>query len=325
MPAPYIKFEELNSLAAEQGGRCLSKEYINQDTELIWQCKKGHVFHYNLKSVRRGAWCPQCTQKDRKAVALELMKEWAEKYEGKCLSDEYINNETKLIWQCKNGHIFTASRDRIKLGRWCTECTRMEFKNKKLKQVQEIALKREGKCLSEKYVNDDTKLEFQCSKGHKWKATPHIIIYDNSWCPYCYGKVKHTIEYMHEIAKKHNGKCLSKTYVNNNAKLEWQCSEGHKWKTTSFTIINDGSWCPYCAKKVKHTIEQMYELAEKKGGKCLSDIYINNRTKLEWQCSKGHIWKSVASSVLRGHWCKQCYFERSKLKFIGNNKKQVKQ
>jgi hypothetical protein len=37
-----------------------------------------------------------------------------------------------------------------------------------------------------------------------------------------------------------------------------------------------------------HTIEYVREVAEKRGGRCLSDRYINNRTKLLFICSEGH-------------------------------------
>ena len=38
----------------------------------------------------------------------------------------------------------------------------------------------------------------------------------------------------------------------------------------------------------KLTIEQMQALARKHRGKCFSKRYVNNRTKLRWQCAKGH-------------------------------------
>ena len=38
----------------------------------------------------------------------------------------------------------------------------------------------------------------------------------------------------------------------------------------------------------KISIEEMQEIARKRGGKCLSKKYINAHTKLEWQCANGH-------------------------------------
>ncbi|MBN1363564.1 MAG: hypothetical protein JW976_02035 [Syntrophaceae bacterium] len=56
----------------------------------------------------------------------------------------------------------------------------------------------------------------------------------------------------------------------------------------------------------KLTIEEMSQLAEKRGGKCLSKTYVNSHTKLKWQCAKGHEWEAIPHHVKRGHWCSKC-------------------
>jgi len=162
------------------------------------------------------------------------------------LSKYYVNNATPLEWECKNGHRFKKTRDVVKQQKnWCYECKMIKFRKHKLKEIQKIAIKRHGKCLSDRYFNLDTKLEFECKHGHKWKATPHIIIYDHAWCPYCYGNMKHTIDHMHKLAAKKNGKCLSKKYINSYTPLKWKCGKGHTWTTPSNNIIF-GTWCPKC-------------------------------------------------------------------------------
>jgi hypothetical protein len=52
-----------------------------------------------------------------------------------------------------------------------------------------------------------------------------------------------------------------------------------------------GQWCPDCAHKTLD-IEAMKRLAENNSGKCLSDAYVNTRTKLKWQCEFGHVWEA---------------------------------
>jgi hypothetical protein len=47
-----------------------------------------------------------------------------------------------------------------------------------------IARKRNGKCLSTEYKNAHTKLKWECSLGHQWKALP-CNISQGKWCPYC--------------------------------------------------------------------------------------------------------------------------------------------
>jgi len=115
-----------------------------------------------------------------------------------------------------------------------------------LDQMKRIAERRHGKCLSDTYINADTKLLWECSKGHRWEALPHSIK-SGHWCPYCARIVKLTIEEMQQIAKHRGGKCLSKIYKNTKTKLQWECSEGHQWKATPTSIKNSGTWCPICS------------------------------------------------------------------------------
>jgi hypothetical protein len=56
----------------------------------------------------------------------------------------------------------------------------------------------------------------------------------------------------------------------------------------------------------KLTIKEMQKIAKSRTGKCLSKIYINNRTKLEWMCKKGHKWFAVADKIKGGSWCPYC-------------------
>ena len=58
--------------------------------------------------------------------------------------------------------------------------------------------------------------------------------------------------------------------------------------------------------KRRLTIEEMNEAAERFGGKCLSSIYVNNLSHLQWQCSIGHKWSAIPMSVRKGHWCPIC-------------------
>jgi hypothetical protein len=99
---------------------------------------------------------------------------------------------------------------------------------------------------------------------------------------------------------------LSDTYIDNKTKLLWECAEGHKWEAAP-SKIKYGKWCPYCAGNVKLTIEEMQKIAKERGGNCLSDTYINNQTKLLWECAEGHQWEARPNDIKRGKWCPECY------------------
>lgn len=111
---------------------------------------------------------------------------------------------------------------------------------------------------------------------------------------------------MQIAAKAHGGKCLSKRYVNSMTPLTWQCKEGHIWKATP-NSTRCGSWCPKCGRTTKRTIEDMRKIAERRGGKCLSDRYEGALTPLTWQCEERHVWKAAPNNVKNcGSWCPVC-------------------
>ena len=143
----------------------------------------------------------------------------------------------------------------------------------KIKDMQELAASKGGKCLSKVYVNCNTKLQWRCIEGHTFLMNP-ASVQQGQWCPYCAGVAKLTIEEMQELARQKGGVCLSNKYINDRTKLKWRCKEGHVWDAMPHNI-KSGHWCPKCKKgesgyNIKSTIQEMQELAKEKGGTCLS-------------------------------------------------------
>ena len=163
--------------------------------------------------------------------------------DGKCLSAEYHNSKSKLLWACNKGHQWNATPDNIRQGAWCHECG--GSKKLTIEDMRQIAKDRNGKCLSQKYKNIQSKLEWECVNKHKWFSTPRDIR-KGSWCHECGGSKKLTIEEMHKIAKERSGRCLSKKYIGISTKLEWECLNQHRWFATPRGIKNKGHWCPKC-------------------------------------------------------------------------------
>jgi len=174
-----------------------------------------------------------------------------------------------------------------------------------LKDVQIVATKRGGKCLSKVYVNAHTQLLWECGKGHQWEASPTNVKH-GTWCPVCGGTKKLTLQDMQMLASEHGGKCLSQEYVNISTKLLWECKKGHQWKAQPHNIKH-GRWCPECAGIRKLTIKEMQMFAKEQGGRCLSREYVNAHTKLLWECAEGHQWEAMPTNIQHGSWCPKCY------------------
>lgn len=233
---------------------------------------------------------------------------------GKCLSDTYVNAREKILVECKNGHQWWAFPDNLRRGTWCQKCgIRETTQNRRsgINKMQEVARKRGGECLSKEYVNNVTKLLWECSEGHQWKATPRDVNY-GTWCPKCAGNTRLLIDEMKELANQKGGKCLSEYYINNDTKLVWECSKGHHWEATPKGIKYKGTWCPICGGSSRLSIEEMQEIAAIRGGKCLSECYVNTITKLLWECKEGHQWNATPKNIRKGEWCPVCSRKKRK-------------
>ncbi|MFC1483193.1 hypothetical protein ACFL56_02920 [Candidatus Margulisiibacteriota bacterium] len=121
-----------------------------------------------------------------------------------------------------------------------------------IKEMHLLAKSRGGECLSTKYINASTKLEWKCKNGHTFKMTPHHVK-EGRWCLKCSNKIrgrghKLTIEEIQQIAEKNGGECISTKYINNTIKLKWKCAKGHEFEMTP-SYVKSGGWCPTCKTK----------------------------------------------------------------------------
>jgi len=240
-----ITIAELQKLAKERGGKCLSKEYISVTTKLTWQCKKGHTWQAAPSGIKYAkSWCPVCAGMEKGSI--QQLQKLAAKHGGQCLSKTYKDTNTPVTWRCRHGHQWQANPTNIKRGGWCPACAGV--KKGTIEQMQEIAKERGGKCLSKIYINSFADLTWQCKDSHQWQANP-ANIKKGTWCPDCVARRTLTIEEMQKIAAKRGGKCLSRTYINNHTKLIWQCIRGHRWESTPHSIKQLKTWCPLCAHK----------------------------------------------------------------------------
>ena len=49
-----------------------------------------------------------------------------------------------------------------------------------------------------------------------------------------------------------------------------------------------------------------HELAARRGGSCLSPVYLGSRSKVRWRCAAGHEFERLIYPVIEGHWCPRC-------------------
>jgi hypothetical protein len=119
-----------------------------------------------------------------------LAQDFAIQNGGKCLSEGFISDQRDMEWECRKGHKWKQSFEKIKAKKleWCPECCKSIQGHHKvvytILDMQKLAEEKNGECLSEKYVNSKTALTWKCHLGHTWDA-PLSTIRSGSWCRKC--------------------------------------------------------------------------------------------------------------------------------------------
>lgn len=97
----------------------------------------------------------------------------------------YTNTKVKV--ECRFHHTWTPRIRSLLAGSWCPICAakqRAVNRRSKIEDIRKLARRRGGKLLSETYRSAIEKLEWQCGKGHRWKASTNNVK-AGSWCPEC--------------------------------------------------------------------------------------------------------------------------------------------
>jgi len=136
------------------------------------------------------------------------------------------------------------------------------------------------KLLSKEYVNNKTKMQVKCPKGH---------VYEVHWnnfksgkrCKKCLNeRNRHSYDYVKESIEKVKGyKLLSKTYIDCDTKMDVQCPEGHVYKAKFRHFDFMKQRCPVCNNINKSNRQRLpynyvkNQIEKVKGYKLLSKEY----------------------------------------------------
>ncbi len=229
-----------------------------------------------------------------KKITIEHIREQFTKEGYTLLSEEYIGAHTKLDYRCSNGHEHSIRWYDWKYAHRCPSCAGLSKPS--LEDISKSFKDNNCILLSKEYINNRTKLYYICSNGHE-----HSIRW-RDWsrgqrCPTCYGNVKPTINMIKESFSKENYILLSKNYINNRSKLNYECPNGHKHSISWHGWDGAGNRCPYCSMKIKKTIEDIKISFEKEGYILLTTEYKNSTTYLDYICPVGH-----KHSIRRYNW-----------------------
>ena len=130
--------------------------------------------------------------------------------------------------------------------------------------------------------------------------------------------IKHEYKYIKDNFEKEGYILLSKIYQNNKHKLKYICPNDHQHYIT-YNDWTSGYRCPYCAGLGKPTIGFIKKQFKKENYTLLTKEYINNYTKLEYICPKGHKRSMSWNQWQQGQRCLKCYHKAMRKERSGKN------
>jgi len=173
-----LDFDVISEHINSEGYTVVDTIYINCRTKLRLICPNGHEYNVSWDHFRsKGSRCPECSKAD-----IMVIKELFEKDCYTLLSDEYINNKTKLKYICPKGHHHGIRLNDWQQGHRCPTCA---GQTKPTIEEISVSFTKEGYILlSSEYNNRSTKLRYMCPYKHE-----HEISWSN-WnnghrCPEC--------------------------------------------------------------------------------------------------------------------------------------------
>jgi hypothetical protein len=183
-----IQLRLLQDIAIENGGECLSSEYLNVRSKLKFRCAQGHEWETFPPIVKDGSWCRKCAHSLSNEEGLKRAQKAALDNNGICTSSKYIDAKSKMNFECSEGHKFSALYYNVVLsGKWCEKCANAKKGLKKrcnIEDVQKLAHKFGGKCLSTEYVGAHDKLKWECFNKHTFEMST-TNVKSGSWCKKC--------------------------------------------------------------------------------------------------------------------------------------------
>lgn len=311
--------ERFRKIVEDKGGVIIEGEYKNDKSRFIIECNKGHQWKPSCSNIFNGSWCRKCFNEEKAGKhfilkdGLEQASKIAIERGGKCLSTEYINSMIPLQFECKNGHQWSTNISDLKKGSWCPTCgtgikertcrnifeqiTSKSFPKKRpswLLNTRNKQMELDGFC-------EELSLAFEYHGEYHYVQNKH------------FQRDEETLERRQlddrtkvELCEKNNVNLIIIPYT---VKLE-EFKDFIFEKLTELNLpikLNENIIDTYVP---SNELEELHKLAEKKGGKCLSKVYLGSNVKHEFECSKGHTWSSKPSNIKTKTWCPLCGNDR---------------
>jgi len=244
---------DLKSLAKKFRLKINTDDYKNSKTKLPFLCLVcGYEGTKSLELLKISSHgCKKCASRigsSKQKLSPKKIVADALASGIKITLNTYSNISQKVACTClKCAHEWTTSIDCIRSGRSCPKCRRQQaaLKNSLTEAEVRTRLNKLGVALLSSYKNNHEKIHVKFKKcGHsKWVAWNQIQ--QGNGCGDCAPNKKLTLDQYEKIAKIFGGKLIS-TPSTVEAKLLWECSEGHRFRRSIRPMLRFNTFCTKC-------------------------------------------------------------------------------
>lgn len=256
-------------------------------------------------------------------LSYSYVQEYIKSFNYKLISSEYVNSKTKIEVECEKGHSYPVLFSKFQSGRRCPKCSN-RVKITKADVISDVSS--ENYLLISDFINSNIPVLLQCPNGHHWKVS-YQKYKQGRRCSSCTkrtdtNKKGHTVwntKLVKEELEIYKYEMIDKNYDGSRTKFKVKCPLGHKIEIYWCHFLR-GVRCTYC-----NSIEMsvMQRLSTDTVDSFLKDIgyirignYINNSTKFEAICDKGHKTFIRFGNTQKGVRCKYCRASRGEKEVI---------
>ena len=308
------KLKEINDFVSKLGGKCLSKDYFNNEEDLKFECKKGHVFYESWADVRFSMrWCKECAP--NRYVGETLTRMILEHLLSTSMPSSYLKSmgglqldgyckKRKLAFEYQGyqhytkGSYFHNNAEKYKNQQARDSQKKLLCKENGITLIEVFEFKTIRKSRVSIFVEEvKTMLNHL---GIEYTKAPFIIDLERLYRGRESG--------LYEIAKLEVEKenATIQDYIGSESNHIVTCKKGHKTSKKLSVLKRNGFNCSDCIKLEKYFI--LKDKIEKRGGKLINEKLKNKgfSNLYDWICDKGHKNLTKGQYLFNGHWCKKC-------------------
>ncbi len=254
-----------------------------------------------------------------RTIIFENVKKEFEERGFTLLSEEYIDNKTKMQFYCnKHKEIkFNICYGNFKRWGGCSRCNESKCIKPTFEEIKQVFEELGYTLISENYINAETKLKFYCNKHKDIELNINYSHFKQGrGCKRCNGNkcISPTFEEVKLAFEERGYELLETEYKDSQTKIHYRCSlHAEKILTIRMHDFNQGCGCPYCKKCGKPSFEEVKKAFADRNYELLETEYIRANVKMRYRCNI-HFEQHLSirwNNFKQGQGCPLCYSDKN--------------